>query len=167
MDRLPSLAEAMSYPSPARLEALTSFAGAGVARSWSLGEWEEHYTRVFDLNPPSAPYLGYQVYGDRYQRGGLMAALGKAQRDAGIDTGGELPDHVAPVFSYLAAAAEPLPQLLEILLPGLEKIRGGVKELAPDSPYLAVLDEALATARTLSVARLPEGSVSTCERSRP
>ncbi|MET0112525.1 MULTISPECIES: Nitrate reductase, delta subunit (fragment) [Limnospira] len=30
---------------------------------------EEIYTSTFDLNPTCYPYLGYQLFGDGYQRG--------------------------------------------------------------------------------------------------
>jgi nitrate reductase molybdenum cofactor assembly chaperone NarJ/NarW len=154
-------AEALSYPSPARVRAIAAaFPLNGTESSgWDIGDWEEHYIRVFDMNPPSAPYLGYQIWGDHYQRGEFMAALTRAQREAGVDTAGELPDHIVPVLRYLAAVRDPLPQVLEILPPALSKIRQGVQTLAPESPYLAVLDHVIAITRDLSASQeLPAGS---------
>lgn len=165
LSTLELLAEALGYPSPARLKTLSALEATGSSRrgespagSWTLGEWEEHYTRVFDHNPPSALYLGYQMWGDRYQRGELMATLARAQKVAGVDPAGELPDHLVPVLLYLAAVTDPLPQVLEILPGAVEKIRRAVEDLAPGSPYLAVLDDVLAATKELSTAQpLPAG----------
>jgi nitrate reductase delta subunit len=156
MHVLELLAQALRYPAPGReLELRDSLDGAeGTARraledfigrvaGMELGGWEELYTRTFDLNPPSAPYLGYQMWGDKYQRGELLAELGRRQREAGIDMEGELPDHLVPVLRYLAAVPEPLPGLVQIVTPGLRKVRAGVESLDSTSPYLPVLDATL------------------------
>jgi nitrate reductase delta subunit len=169
MNLLEFLAEALRYPAPGRDRELRESVGrldgpdahaqldgldAGAARSaletfiaqverLDLGAWEELYTRTFDLNPPSAPYLGYQAWGDKYQRGQFLAELSRHQRDAGVDLEGELSDHLVPVLRYLAAVPEPLPRLLQILTPAVQKMRCGVESLDAGSPYLPLLDAVL------------------------
>ncbi len=151
---LASLAEAFSYPAPGRLAALNrglaampdgagKRAYAAFLRSLaglSLGEWEELYTRTLDLNPPAAPYVGYQVWGENYARGAFLASMGRALAGAGIDPGGELPDHLGPVLRYLAVAPQPLPELLEALDPALERMLTALRKAEPDNPYVSLLE---------------------------
>lgn len=102
--------------------------------------WEELYTRTWDLNPVVAPYIGYQLYGDSYKRGNFMSSLNRYLQETGIDTGGELPDHILPVLRYLAAAGAPPQALIEALGPALEKIRAALRKDDPQNPYLHLLD---------------------------
>ncbi|AFV76089.1 hypothetical protein YIM1640_14560 [Thermus oshimai] len=157
MDKLlEALALALDYPIPGRLETLW--------RLWiecprgqpkkkleqflkeveklSLGEWEELYTRTLDLTPTTAPYVGFAVYGESYQRGELLAALVRAFAEEGVDPGSELPDHLANVLRYLARAKRPLPELLEILPKALAEMHKTLKTLDAKSPYLLLLEAA-------------------------
>ena len=83
MAELRLLAEAFSYPFPRQVENWAAGLGA-IPESRCLGEYaaflqalqplsqgelEELYTRTLDLNPEFAPYFGYQMWGDSYQRG--------------------------------------------------------------------------------------------------
>lgn len=148
------LAQAFQYPMPGMLERLQ--VGAvdlpsgelrdhfqaflrGVERL-SLGQWEELCTRTLDLNPAVAPYLGFQVWGESYQRGKFMAQIRQALMEVGLDEGGELPDHLAPVLRYLDCTANPLPELLEILPQALERMRQVLAKTEPQNPYLALLE---------------------------
>ncbi len=159
MPELSLFAEAFSYPVPGQLEKWT----AGLSRlpqspgadeytafvqavlPLSQGELEELYTRTLDLNPEFAPYLGYQMWGDSYPRGSLMAKLNKAMQEYQIDLGGELPDHLMPVLRYLDQAAEPLPDLMQIFGPAVEKMIHKLKKQDPASPYLHLLRAVLIT----------------------
>jgi nitrate reductase delta subunit len=157
------LAEAFSYPGPGRLEALSAGQAAlsigagktaytafitGVSRL-SPGEWEELYTRTLDLNPPAAPYVGYQTWGESYQRGAFLALLSQELSEAGVDTGGELPDHLAPVLRYLAEARQPLPELVELCGPALQRMLSALRRAEPDNPYVELLEAVSATCRDL------------------
>ena len=51
-----------------------------------LGAWEELHTRTLDLNPPAAPYVGYQTWGESYQRGAFLAKMNRALAETGMDT---------------------------------------------------------------------------------
>ena len=152
-DAYVTLADALCYPAPGRLDALkrglaTMPKGAGkdayatflngIGRL-PLGEWEELHTRTLDLNPPAAPYVGYQTWGESYQRGAFMAKMNRALAEADVDAGGELPDHLAPILRYLAAAADPLPEMVEVLGPALQRMIAALREAESDNPYINLL----------------------------
>lgn len=153
------LGETLLYPGPDRLQALTGGlrevpagqvhkhleAFLEAVGALSLGEWEELHTRTLDLNPPAAPYLGYQMWGDSYQRGAFMAKMNRALWENRVEDAGELPDHLIPVLRYLATASAPLADLLEILDPALARIRDGLRKADPHNPYNLLL-EAISTA---------------------
>lgn len=92
-----------------------------------LGRVEEIYTSGFDLGASFCPYVGHHLFGERYERSAFMLELKERFRARGVDAGGELPDHLAPLLRYLAARddAEPAEELVgEALLPALAKILG-------------------------------------------
>ena len=151
------LAEALRYPAPGRIEILQAgtieMPEGAVKRAFStfvagvqdlsLGEWEELHTRTLDLNPPSAPYLGYQMWGDSYQRGNFMANLNQTFRAEEIDLDGELPDHLIPILSYLDSVSRPLPELVEVLEPALERMLAGLRKAEAGNPYTHLLEAIL------------------------
>lgn len=110
--------------------------------SLDLTAREELYTRTFDLNPPAAPYVGFQIWGESYQRGAFLAMMNRALAEAGVETEGELPDHLIPVLRYLSRVVDPLPELREALLPALERMQAALHKADPENPYLALLQAA-------------------------
>jgi nitrate reductase delta subunit len=148
------LADAFRYPAPGRLEALQEGLAAlptGAAKnhlkdfveqisSLSLGEWEELYTRTLDLNPPATPYIGYQTWGESYKRGEFMALINREMNALGIDADGELPDHLIPVLLYLGRSPRPVPEVLEILGPSVQRMRHVLHKKDPGNPYLSLFD---------------------------
>lgn len=153
MAELAVFAEALRYPAPGRLERLKAslpevaenqargdFAAfLKAVESLSLGAWEELHTSTLDLNPEVAPYLGFQMWGDSYKRGNFMSKMSRALGEQGVDTEGELPDHLAPVLRYLDAVAEPLPDLQEILEPALQKMMESLRKKDASNPYMHLL----------------------------
>lgn len=155
------LAEALRYPAAGRIEMLEAglmeMPGGGVKKAFSvfmeriqqlsLGEWEELHTRTLDLNPPAAPYLGFQMWGESYKRGNFMAHLNYQIKKMEIDMDGELPDHLIPVLRYLEAAsnrnATPSTELLEVLVPAVEKMRKVLRKSEPDNPYVYLFEAIL------------------------
>ena len=148
-----TLADAFRYPAPGRLDALQEGTTAlpkgpgkdayadfikGIERL-SLGEWEELHTRTLDLNPPVAPYIGYQVWGEGYQRGEFLAKMNRALALAGVDADGELPDHLTPTLRLLAVTADPPREMLDALDPALGKMLAALREAEPANPYVSLL----------------------------
>lgn len=152
------LAEALQYPSPGRLELLERSARlfpSGAARPafqrfleaiqrLSLAEWEELHTRTLDLNPPAAPYVGFQLYGESYQRGNFMAQASQALQKAGVKTGGELPDHLAPLLRYLDAASTPEAAIAANFTVAVQRMLAILKKAEPTNPYLYLFEAVLA-----------------------
>lgn len=119
-----------------------------------LGAWEELHTRTLDLSPLFVPYVGHAIWGESYRRGEFMADLNRAMAGAGVDPAGELPDHLEPVLRYLAAAADPLPDLVEVADRAVEKMEKELKKAEADNPYRWVL----AAARTVTGAAAETGA---------
>jgi len=111
----------------------------------TLGEWEELYTRTLDLNPAVAPYLGYQLWGDGYPRGNFMAALNRAYRAAGIEVGGDLPDHMGVVLMFLASGARPPSELVEAFEPAVQKMLTTLRKTEVDNPYILLFEAVIET----------------------
>ena len=64
---------------------------------------EEAYTSAFDLAPLCSPYVGDQLFGASRERSFLLSGLRELQRDARLEAGPELPDHVSEVLRLAAA----------------------------------------------------------------
>lgn len=133
------LGQRMSEMSPGLIQEGLSAFGDEI-RKLSLGEWEELYTRTWDLDPIVVPYVGYQVWGDDYRRGSFMARLRAAYRQAGVKADGELPDHLALVLSYLDREPEPVAELVEAFPVAVERMKAALQKKEPGNPYRLVLD---------------------------
>jgi nitrate reductase delta subunit len=110
----------------------------------SLGEWEELHTATLDLSPQFIPYVGHIIWGDNYRRGAFMADLVVAMREANIDLGGELPDHIEPLLRYLAVEPEPLEDLLEVLHKAVLTMQDTLRKASPKNPYNHLLAATMA-----------------------
>ena len=98
----------------------------------ALLDLEELYTRSFDVKAITTLDLGYVLFGDDYKRGELLVHLNDEHRQAGVECGGELPDHLPNLLKLLDAMQKP--ELREELVqkiigPALRKIIG---EFDPD-----------------------------------
>jgi nitrate reductase molybdenum cofactor assembly chaperone NarJ/NarW len=163
MDACAALAEAFGYPAPGRLDVLmgglTALPGGAGQKAYaafvrgvgrlSLGEWEELHTRTLDLNPPAAPYVGYQTWGEGYPRGAFLARMSRELLLAGVDAGGELPDHLAPVLRYLARTPEPLPELVGLCGPAVQRMLSSLRRAEPGNPYVKLLEAVSTTCQGL------------------
>jgi nitrate reductase delta subunit len=148
------LAETLRYPAPGQLERLEqgrlALPSGGVqqaleaflleVRALSLAEWEELYTRTWDLDPVVAPYVGFQVWGEDYRRGSFMSALHRAYEAADLEPESELPDHLLPLLRYLDQVEPPLPEVSEHFGPALERMRAVMQKRDPRNPYRHVLE---------------------------
>lgn len=102
------------------------------------------YVATFDLRRRCCPYLTYYSYGDTRKRGMALLRLKHAYRAAGFRLDErELPDHLAVVLEFAAAAPEPGHRLLVEHRIGVELLRLALHDAA--SPYAGVLDAVSAT----------------------
>src|SRR3990172_8616815 len=90
-----------------------------------LGEAEERYTALFDLDPVCTLHVGYQVFGDTYPRGAFIANLARELRQAGVHRGDDLPDFLPVVLRLLGAVSpdEAAPLLSVVVRPALAKMK--------------------------------------------
>jgi nitrate reductase delta subunit len=65
--------------------------------------------------------------------------MNRALRDAGVDAGGELPDHIALILRYLAVTPAPFAALVEALIPALDRMVSTLQKAEPDNPYVDLL----------------------------
>lgn len=156
------LADALRYPAPGHLASLEKglqdlppgsekrnlVAFLDRVRSLTLGAWEELHTRTLDLNPPAAPYVGFQTWGESYQRGEFLSKMSREIMENDIDADGELPDHLIPVLRYLAQVDHPLPDLLAVIEPAVQRMIGALRQADGQNPYLELLEGALIACRT-------------------
>jgi nitrate reductase delta subunit len=160
------LAEGLRYPTPGQLMSLKGNIGQLALdtvktaysqfieriENLSLAAWEELHTRTLDLNPPGAPYIGYQTWGDSYQRGAFMSMMNRAIDVNHIDSEGELPDHLIPVLRLMDQLAEPFPELEEVLAPAVSRIHAALVKVDPENPYVwliaAILEASSSVSRT-------------------
>lgn len=153
MNDYDALAQAYRYPTPGHLEelkaAVEEMPPGSAKRSYqrfteeighiTMAEWEELHTRTLDLSPLFAPYVGYITWGENYHRGAFLAAMNRAEAEAGIDHEGELADHLDPVLRYLGRVQEPLAELSEVIGPAVAKMHKSLKKAEPTNPYVHLL----------------------------
>jgi nitrate reductase molybdenum cofactor assembly chaperone NarJ/NarW len=109
-------------------------------KSSSLEELEELFTRTFDLNPVCCLEVGWQLYGEDYNRGSFMVKMRQQMRSRGVAESIELPDHLSNILPLLACMdpAEAGPLCASFVLPALRKMQQGLA--GNDNPYEEVLD---------------------------
>ncbi|HEX7057014.1 MAG TPA: molecular chaperone TorD family protein [Bacilli bacterium] len=117
--------------------------GDGVEHA-SVAELQELFTRTFDLLPVCSPHLGFQLFGESYKRGSLMAMLREEYRRVGLSEGAEIPDHLSCVLKLCALLSkreqerEVYAELLTlIVLPGVDKMVAAFA--AAPNPYKHLL----------------------------
>jgi len=111
-----------------------------------LGEAEERYTALFDLDPVCTLHVGYQVFGDTYPRGAFIANLSRELRQAGVGRGSDLPDFLPVVLRLLAVigADEAEPLLSIVVRPALAKMSQALSgSRSPWSDVIRALPELL------------------------
>lgn len=102
-------------------------------------EWEELFTRTFDMNPPSCLEVGWHLYGEDYKRGEFLVNMRQALAQYHLPESEELPDHMSHCLQLLARMEpEEAPVFVDkYLLPALEKILKGLK---PENPFMGLLE---------------------------
>jgi nitrate reductase delta subunit len=131
---LHATADAVAGPAQAGLRAFLGEVGARPP-----GEFQQAYVETFDLRRRCCPYLTYYSCGDTRKRGMALLQFTAAYRAAGFElAGGELPDHLAVLCEFTAAAPEPGLALFRRHRAGLELLRTALADAA--APWLHAVD---------------------------
>jgi len=102
-------------------------------------ELQQAYVDTFDLRRRCCLYLTYYSCGDTRKRGMALLRFTSSYRAAGFELAdGELPDHLAVLCEFTAAAPEPGRDLVRRHRAGLELLRTALADAA--SPWLHVVE---------------------------
>ncbi|MCG3134660.1 MAG: hypothetical protein HMLKMBBP_01976 [Planctomycetes bacterium] len=110
----------------------------GAAAEGTLGECEEIYVRTFDGNAERALEVGWQVFGEQYERGAFLVELRGKMRAAALPETTELPDHLTNVLRLLARLPEADAKLLVDRAAGRSLARV-IENTDETNPYRGVL----------------------------
>lgn len=128
-DRVDHCVDRVEAVAPAAAEPLRIFREA--LRGKLLHDLEEIYIQTFDMDPKTCLDLGWQLFGEDYNRGLFLARLRREMKTAGVEEDPrELPDHLTQVLRLLRRM-EPVAAsdfVVCCVLPALEKIAGAVPE---------------------------------------
>lgn len=105
----------------------------------SREEFEELYTRTFDINPLSSLEVGWHLYGETYERGSFLVKMRQSLKALGIQESTELPDHLSHVLCALEKL-EPVEAnelAVKYVAPALGKMLEGFKD--KQNPYEHIL----------------------------
>ncbi|OGC91653.1 MAG: hypothetical protein A2W25_13205 [candidate division Zixibacteria bacterium RBG_16_53_22] len=94
-----------------------------------INDLREYFTRTFDINPLCSLEVGWQLFGENYDRGNFLVVMRREMRCMGLAESSELPDHLTHVLQTLGrmepeaasefASACVIPALMKMLA-GLE-----------------------------------------------
>jgi nitrate reductase molybdenum cofactor assembly chaperone NarJ/NarW len=113
-----------------------------------LGELQEAYTSVFDMQPECTLNLGYQLLGDDWRRSILLFKLKEMYEANNFGSGCELPDHLCVLLRFLAIlknSSEAAELVDDCLLPTLSRMAASIQ--LGESPYRWVLQALLSWLR--------------------
>lgn len=111
-------------------------------RSLPLAEREELFIKTFDMNVRCTLDLGWQLFGEDYNRGLFLAKVRTLLAQYGIEETHELPDHVSQVLRLLAHMPrdEAAHFAGACVLPALQKSLAAIDE---GNPYKRLLEAAV------------------------
>ncbi len=150
----------------------------------SNGDLQEIYTAIFDLDGDCHPYLGYQLFGESYERSAFLVELKARYRSGGFEAPeNELPDRLSEVLRFVSVCSDKSANeeiLQEGVIPALDKLTTDVgvidaeledaelelKQLRPENdPYRPVLNALLSVLEPLrAVPALAESAAPQKER---
>ena len=74
-------------------------------RGTSVESLQEAFTQTFDLNPVCALEVGWQLFGEEYERGAFLVHTRQLLREHSVPERGELPDHLSSLLGLLSLVA--------------------------------------------------------------
>ncbi len=118
-------ADAMAAEHPEAARLLEEFCAA--IQPLSTDDLRELFTRTFDLNPVCTLEIGWQLYGEDYQRGEFLVKMRQQLRARELPESAELPDHLTHALALMdVMEAEETSEFAgQILLPALDKMCQG------------------------------------------
>ena len=124
-------------------------------------ELQELFTRTFDLNPVCTLEIGWQLYGEQYQRGEFLVKMRQHLRAQELEESTELPDHLTHALALLGRLEpdEAAGFAGQYLLPALDKMRAAWQK--NHNAFHALLDAAfvlLESRYPYEPARVPVGA---------
>jgi nitrate reductase molybdenum cofactor assembly chaperone len=135
----------LSAEAPALARTATPFFDAcGRAAGEAL---EEAYARTFDWSATCALEVGWHLFGERYERGAFLVGMRARLREAGVEEGEELPDHLSSCLRWLARAEEgPARDFAsKALAKAVARMRAGLGDADPAwAALLRAVEEAVA-----------------------
>ncbi len=110
---------------------------------------QEAFTQTFDLNPVCALEVGWQLFGEEYERGAFLVHARQLLRDHGIQETGELPDHLSSMLALLPRL--PVEHAHKVaadaLVPAVGKMATAIEaSTSPFRPLVRVIARMLAVA---------------------
>jgi nitrate reductase molybdenum cofactor assembly chaperone len=117
-------------------------------RNLNTDDLRELFTRTFDLNPMCTLEIGWQLYGEDYQRGEFLVKMREQLREYDLRESGELPDHLTHALALLAHLEpdEAAEFAGSYLLPALDKMRTSWRE--DRNAFAALLESAFLRLRS-------------------
>lgn len=147
-DRIDDCVGRVEAVDPGAAEPLREFRES--IRDKTLAELEELHIQTFDMDPTTCLDLGWQLFGEDYNRGLFLARLRREMETAGVEEDPlELPDHLPQVLRLLQRM-EPVAArdfVLCCVLPALEKISGGLPESRLHRPAITAVIRLLSNPR--------------------
>jgi nitrate reductase delta subunit len=119
----------------------------GWARGQSTEAMQEAFTQTFDLNPVCALEVGWQLFGEEYERGAFMVHMRQLLRDHAVPEGGELPDHLASLLAVLPrlGTEEARGFASDALFPAVGKMLAAIEQSgSPFRPVIQAISRLLA-----------------------
>lgn len=109
------------------------------AEQHRIEEVEEAYISAFEISAACALEIGWQLFGEEYDRGLLLVRLREELRRFGISESTELPDHLSHVLPLIAAMPDDEAErfVQACVIPAVRKMRESIG--TTDSPYRSVV----------------------------
>lgn len=136
--RLDECVKALEAADSAALDQVRLFVAH--AKTMSYEDHQEWFTRTFDINPICALEVGWQLFGDQYERGTFIVKMRQTLRQLELPESTELPDHLTHVLEALGRLEPDEAKEFAgmFVLPAVEKMLAGFE--GKDNAYSKLLE---------------------------